>query len=36
MHVCKNVAMYKWKVHSQADLAITVASFISNSMATTL
>jgi hypothetical protein len=35
MHVCKNVAIYNWKVQSEADLAITVASFISNSMATT-
>jgi hypothetical protein len=35
MYVCKNVAIYKWKVHSEADLAITVTSFISNSMATT-
>jgi hypothetical protein len=30
MHVCKNVALYKWKVQSEADLAITVASFISH------
>jgi hypothetical protein len=35
MHICKNVAIYKWKVHSEADLAITMTSFISNSMATT-
>jgi hypothetical protein len=28
--------LYKWKVQSEADLAITVPSFISNSMATTL
>ena len=31
----QEVAIYKWKVQSEADLATTVASFISNSMATT-
>jgi hypothetical protein len=31
----KNVATYKWKVHNEADLDISVISFISNSMETT-
>jgi hypothetical protein len=32
---CQNVATYKWKVHNEADLDISVISFISNSMETT-
>jgi hypothetical protein len=32
---CQNGATYNWKVHNEADLDISVISFISNSMETT-